>query len=226
MTGQHGQLATRTVTGVVAAMVAGTAAATAVGFWLSYGGLHRFAVLSGLAGAEAWAWPASVDLFILVGEAGVTISALRRERDRAAWAYVALGLVASVTGNVLHVRPAALAWMPYAAAATPPLSALFALAALLRIIYRLAVARHEAAQLATAPKVATQRPAASTRKRPVARRGQARSAADTEAAALAALATDPGMTHKQLAAAIGTSERTARRVRARLATPDTATPAT
>lgn len=40
---------------------------------------------------------------------------------------------------------------------------------------------------------------------------------DTEAAALAALAADPGMTHKQLAAAIGMSERTARRVRARLA---------
>lgn len=45
----------------------------------------------------------------------------------------------------------------------------------------------------------------------------ASSTADTEAAALAALSADPGMTHKQLAAAIGKSERTARRVRARLA---------
>ena len=39
------------------------------------------------------------------------------------------------------------------------------------------------------------------------------STADTEAAALAALAGNPAMTHKQLAAEIGTSERTARRVR-------------
>jgi Protein of unknown function (DUF2637) len=42
------------------------------------------------------------------------------------------------------------------------------------------------------------------------------STADMEAAALAELASTPAMTHKQLAAAIGTSERTARRVRARL----------
>ncbi len=51
-------------------------------------------------------------------------------------------------------------------------------------------------------------------------RGQAAarpSVADTEAAALAALAADPGMTHRQLGEAIGVSERTARRVRARLA---------
>jgi len=56
----------------------------------------------------------------------------------------------------------------------------------------------------------------------VAKRGHAApkvarpSVADTEAAALSALSADPVMTHKQLAAAIGTSERTARRVRARL----------
>lgn len=42
------------------------------------------------------------------------------------------------------------------------------------------------------------------------------SVADMDAAALAVLANSPGLTHKQLAAAIGTSERTARRVRARL----------
>jgi Protein of unknown function (DUF2637) len=56
-------LASRTVTGVIAAMIVATAA---VGFWLSYTGLHDFAVHAGLLhGPEAWAWPASVDLFIL-----------------------------------------------------------------------------------------------------------------------------------------------------------------
>lgn len=44
----------------------------------------------------------------------------------------------------------------------------------------------------------------------------AKPAVDTAAAAVSALATYPAMTHKQLAAEIGVSERTARRVRARL----------
>ena len=40
-------------------MVVATAAATLVGFWLSYDGLHAFALHAGLRGAEAWAWPGS-----------------------------------------------------------------------------------------------------------------------------------------------------------------------
>jgi hypothetical protein len=64
---------------------------------------------------------------------------------------------------------------------------------------------------------AEQKAASLTAKATPARKRVASSTADTEAAALAALAADPRMTHKQLAAAIGKSERTARRVRARLA---------
>ena len=131
-------IATRTVTGVVAGMVLVTAAATAVGFWLSYNGLHAFALRAGLHGPEAWAWPSSVDLFIAAGEAGVTISALRREPDWPAWAYLGLGLAMSVTGNVLHVHPGPLSWPPYAVAAVPPVAAMLALGALLRQVYRLA----------------------------------------------------------------------------------------
>jgi hypothetical protein len=134
------RLADRTVTGVVAGMVLATASATAVGFWLSYAGLHDFALRAGLHGAEAWAWPASVDLFILAGESGVTVSALRRAEDRAAWLYLAIGFAASVTANVLHVDPAALGWTRYAVAAAPPVAAMLALAALLRQVYRLAAA--------------------------------------------------------------------------------------
>ena len=160
MTTTADRIAGRTVTGVMAAMVAATAAATAVGFWLSYNGLHEFAVRAGLSGAEAWAWPASVDLFIVAGEAGVTISALRRERDWGAWVYLALGFAASVTGNVLHVHPGQLPWAPYAVAAVPPMAAMAALAALLRIVYRLATARASAGEspaTVTAREVATAR---------------------------------------------------------------------
>ena len=131
-------VAARIVTGVIAGMVAATAVATAVGFWLSYAGLHDFALRAGLHGPEAWAWPASVDLFILAGEAGVTISALRRHEDWQAWAYLAIGFGASVTANILHVDPADLFWTRYAVAAVPPVAAMLALAALLRQVYRLA----------------------------------------------------------------------------------------
>lgn len=150
----------RTVNAVVAAMVAAVAAATAVGFWLSYGGLHDFAVTAGgLTGPEAWAWPASVDLFIVAGEAGVTISALRHDADWMAWCYLALGFAASVTGNVLHVHPGELSWAKYAVAAVPPVAAMLALAALLRHVYRLALDAHLSAA-ADADQPVTERPEA------------------------------------------------------------------
>jgi hypothetical protein len=129
-------LAQQTVTAVIAGMVVATAAATAVGFWLSYDGLHAFALHARLRGAEAWAWPGSVDLFILAGESGVTLAALRRQTDRAAWVYLAIGFAASVCANILQVDTAALAWTRYAVAATPPIAAMLALAALLRQVYR------------------------------------------------------------------------------------------
>lgn len=124
---------------VIIVMVAVTAAATGVGFWLSYAGLHGFALRAGLRGPEAWAWPASVDLFISAGEAGVTLSALRRKDDWVAWVYLVLGAATSVTANVLHVDPAVLRWLPYAVAAVPPVAAVLALASLLRQVYQLAV---------------------------------------------------------------------------------------
>jgi Protein of unknown function (DUF2637) len=160
MTTTADRIAARTVSGVMAAMVAATAAATAVGFWLSYHGLHAFAVRAGMAGAEAWAWPASVDLFIVAGEAGVTISALRRERDSGAWVYLVLGFALSVTGNILHVHPGQLPWAPYAVAAVPPMAAMAALAALLRIVYRLAIDR---AAREDTPATVTARAAATVR---------------------------------------------------------------
>jgi hypothetical protein len=118
---------------VVMAVVA--VIATGVGFWLSYAGLHSFDVRAGLRGPEAWAWPSSVDLFILAGELGITISTLRDGRtDWRAWVYFAMGCGPSVTFNVLHVTLHAVGWAKYAVAATPPLAAVLALAALMQQI--------------------------------------------------------------------------------------------
>jgi len=134
--------AQRVVRGAVGFMAAATVAATAVGFWLSYAGLHAFARRSGLHGAEAWAWPASVDLFILAGELGITISAIRGKRDRLAWCYLLAGFGPSVAFNVLHVATIAPAWGRYAVAAVPPVAAMLALGALMRQVFSLAAEAH------------------------------------------------------------------------------------
>jgi response regulator of citrate/malate metabolism len=66
---------------------------------------------------------------------------------------------------------------------------------------------------ATPAKVAIpNRPTVARRPRP-----KRPAAADTEAAVLAALANDPGITNAELARAVGVSTRTARRYRTRLA---------
>ena len=207
-------LADRTVRGVVAGMVVAVTAATVVGFWLSYSGLHDFALRAGLSGPEGWAWPSSIDLFIAAGEAGVTIAALRHRHDWGAMAYFGLGFAASVTGNVLHVHPGQLAWARYAVAAVPPMAAMAALAALLRQVYRLA-ADHEAvpAMVATSePETATERPVATARpagiRRPVNR--PQRRVATPRAEILATIAAE-NLTPAEVIERFGTPRTTARR---------------
>ena len=136
----HGSLAARAVSACYALMAAVTVMATAVGFWLSYAGLHSFAARAGLRGPEAWAWPSSVDLFILAGELGVTVAVLRDGRtDWRAWVYFAAGAGPSVAFNVLHVA-AAPGWGRYAVAAAPPVAAVLALAALMQQVLSLPAA--------------------------------------------------------------------------------------
>jgi hypothetical protein len=130
-------IAVRSVNACYALMAIVTVVATAVGFWLSYAGLHSFAVRAGLSGPEAWAWPSSVDLFILAGELGITISTLRDGKtDWRAWVYFGAGAGPSVAFNVLHVLHIVV-WAKYAVAATPPVAAVLALAALMQQVINL-----------------------------------------------------------------------------------------
>lgn len=126
--------------GMVCALAVAVVLASIVGFWLSYGGLHDFARLGGLHGPEAWAWPASVDLFTLAGELGVTISAITRKGDAVSWVLLAVGFLPSAAFNVAHVNVANEWWARYAVAVVPPVAAMLALAALLRQVYRLVLA--------------------------------------------------------------------------------------
>ncbi|MEI5520687.1 DUF2637 domain-containing protein [Streptomyces brasiliscabiei] len=121
-----------------AALAAGAAAVTialtAAAFWLSYEHLHDIASANGLTGARAWAWPATVDLFIVAGELLVLRASLRGAVDW--WAYVlaAVGSLGSIALNVAGVGADAQP-MEYVVAAVPPTAALVAFAALMRQVH-------------------------------------------------------------------------------------------
>lgn len=121
-----------------AALAAGAAivtiALTAAAFWLSYEHLHDIAGSNGLDGARAWAWPATVDLFIITGELLVLRASLRATVDGWAYALAAVGSLGSIALNVFgvgdHAQP-----MEYVVAAVPPSAALIAFGALMRQVH-------------------------------------------------------------------------------------------
>ncbi|MGW4997492.1 DUF2637 domain-containing protein [Streptomyces hydrogenans] len=124
-------------------------ALTAAAFWLSYAHLAEVALGHGLgqAPARAWAWPATLDLFIVAGELLMLRAALRREVDGWAIALTAVGSLGSIVLNVAGVTgtrdPGTVPVLDYVVAAVPPAAALLAFGALMRQIHQ-AIARAEA----------------------------------------------------------------------------------
>ena len=194
------------------------AAASVASLAESYRGLYLWAHHHGLSGVWVAMFPLQVDTFLVVGELTLFVALVDRWPPRsrvAAWAVTVAGLAISVAGNVGHISGHSVT--ARATAAIPPMAAAAALAVGLGVLKRVVASRPRGQ--GDAP---VKRPAKPSR--PPAKRGHGhRSQADTEAAALASLATNPAMTAKELSAAIGVSDRTARRVRARLAAPDTST---
>lgn len=121
-----------------AALAAGAAAVTialtAAAFWLSYEHLHDIASSNGLSGARAWAWPATVDLFIVAGELLVLRASLRGAVDWWAYTLAAVGSAGSIALNVFGVGHGAQP-MEYVVAAVPPSAALIAFGALMRQVH-------------------------------------------------------------------------------------------
>ena len=111
-----------------------TIALTAAAFWLSYEHLHDIASSNGLDGARAWAWPATVDLFIIAGELLVLRASLRGAVDWWAYALAAVGSGGSIALNVFGVGGGAQP-MEYVVAAVPPSAALIAFGALMRQVH-------------------------------------------------------------------------------------------
>ncbi len=111
-------------------------ALTAAAFWLSYAHLHDVAATYGLGGSpeRAWAWPATLDLFIVAGEILMLVAALNGKRDAWAIGLTVTGSVGSIALNVLGVGPDA-DRLAYVVAAVPPAAALLAFGALMRQLH-------------------------------------------------------------------------------------------
>ena len=118
-------------------------ALTAGGFWLSYAHLAEVAGQHGLKSSPArqWAWPATLDAFIVAGELLMLRAGLRRVTDKGAIALTATGSVGSIALNVAGVSgtggTGAVPLLDYVVAAVPPTAALLAFGVLMRQIHQL-----------------------------------------------------------------------------------------
>jgi hypothetical protein len=125
-------------------------ALTVAAFWLSYAHLHDVAATYGLGGStsRAWAWPATLDLFIVAGEIMMLVAALNKRRDVWAIGLTVAGSVGSIALNVLGVGQGAPV-LAYVVAAVPPAAALLAFGALMRQLHEAVSAPAKPAQEST-----------------------------------------------------------------------------
>lgn len=121
--------------GLAIGAAAVTIALTGVAFWLSYAHLHDVAAGHGLAGERAWAWPATLDLFIIAGELLMLRAALQHRIDWWAIALTVAGSGGSIALNVVGVGDGAEP-LDYVVAGIPPTAALLAFGALMRQVHQ------------------------------------------------------------------------------------------
>ena len=132
---------------------------TAGAFWLSYAHLAQVAGQHGLGNSPVrrWAWPATLDAFIVAGELLMLRAGLRQLTDKWAIALTATGSVGSIALNVAGVNGTSSAGtvplLDYVVAAVPPTAALLAFGVLMRQIHQLVdqPAGHPDPALADAP---------------------------------------------------------------------------
>ncbi|MET9848890.1 DUF2637 domain-containing protein [Streptomyces ossamyceticus] len=124
-----------------------TTALTAVSFWLSFEALHDLAIDHRLKGERAWAWPATIDTFIAIGELLILRASLLRKVD---WYAIALTAAGSVGSIVLNIASVGVSDDPldYVVAAVPPVAALLAFGVLMRQVHEFLSSRQ---QVLTAP---------------------------------------------------------------------------
>ncbi|WP_257139884.1 DUF2637 domain-containing protein [Streptomyces sp. or20] len=127
---------------LVAALV--ILALTGLAFWLSYAHLAEVAGQHGLKASpiRQWAWPATLDAFIVGGELLMLRAGLQGRTDWWAITATAVGSVGSIVLNVAGVagnrEAATVPLLDYVVAAVPPTAALLAFGLLMRQIHALA----------------------------------------------------------------------------------------
>lgn len=127
---------------VLAAAGCAIVALTAAAFWLSYAHLAEVAGRHGLGNApeRQWAWPATLDAFIVSGELLMLRASLHRVTDWWAIALTATGSLGSIALNVAGVYgtrgTTQVPLLDYVIAAIPPAAALLAFGALMRQIHQ------------------------------------------------------------------------------------------
>lgn len=141
----------RTVTALAIAAAAASVILTAAAFWLSYQHLHDVSAAHGLQNSipRAWAWPATVDLFIMVGELLILRASLAGRIDRWAIILTVLGSATSIALNVAGVGLDAPA-LDQVVAAVPPVAALLAFGAIMRQIHEY-ITREQPVSIPDAP---------------------------------------------------------------------------
>lgn len=119
-------------------------ALTGLAFWLSYAHLAEVAGAHGLGHARdrMWAWPATLDAFIVAGELLMLRAGLRGRTDWWAIAITAAGSAGSIVLNVAGVAgtragEAPVPLLDYVVAAVPPTAALLAFGVLMRQVHGL-----------------------------------------------------------------------------------------
>ncbi|MFH8557264.1 DUF2637 domain-containing protein [Streptomyces celluloflavus] len=119
------------------------AALTATAFWLSYAHLADVAGQHGLGNSpiRRWAWPATLDAFIVAGELLMLRASLRRVTDWWAVAVTVAGSAGSIALNMAGVsstgNTGTISKLDYVVAAVPPAAAMVAFAVLMRQIHQL-----------------------------------------------------------------------------------------
>ncbi|WP_432114691.1 DUF2637 domain-containing protein [Streptomyces sp. S1] len=114
---------------------------TGSGFWLSYAHLAEVAGQHGLGRSpiRQWAWPATLDAFIVAGELLMLRAGLRRVTDWWAIALTGVGSLGSIALNVAGVSGTNDGPVPpldYVVAAVPPTGAMLAFGVLMRQIHQ------------------------------------------------------------------------------------------
>lgn len=136
-------------------------ALTIAAFWLSYAHLQSVAAAHGLSEspARAWAWPATLDLFIVAGELLLLRASLTARTDWWAIGLTVTGSGGSIALNISGVGTGAHT-LDYVVAAVPPTAALLAFGALMRQVHdALTDATATAPEAPAVPEVSAVQPA-------------------------------------------------------------------